>query len=52
MNRLFVYGTLQEKTIQLELTNRFQEGEVDSISGFKVLRDYLNRKTDWYTEKY
>ena len=41
MNKLFVYGTLQEKSIQLELTNRFQEGELDSIGGFKVLRDYF-----------
>lgn len=41
MNKLFVYGTLQEKSIQLELINRFQEGELDSIDGFKVLRDYF-----------
>ena len=40
--KIFCYGTLQEAHVQLELIGRVVTGELTSISGFVVLRDYVD----------
>jgi gamma-glutamylcyclotransferase (GGCT)/AIG2-like uncharacterized protein YtfP len=42
MTKIFCYGTLQEPQVQLELIGRVVTGELTSISGFVVLRDYVD----------
>jgi gamma-glutamylcyclotransferase (GGCT)/AIG2-like uncharacterized protein YtfP len=42
MTKLFVYGTLQQPEVQLELLGRFIDGEVDSIENYIVVRDYVD----------
>ena len=42
MTKIFCYGTLQEANVQLELIGRVVTGELTSISGFVVLRDYVD----------
>lgn len=38
--RLFVYGTLQDESTQVDLLGRAVGGVTDRISGWKVLCDY------------
>jgi gamma-glutamylcyclotransferase (GGCT)/AIG2-like uncharacterized protein YtfP len=35
MEKLFVYGTLQEPEVQLRLIGRFLEGHPDTLSGYE-----------------
>ena len=42
MNKIFCYGTLQDPQIQMELIDRVCIGNIDSIDGFVVLRDYVD----------
>jgi len=42
MNSVFCYGTLQDPEVQLDLIGRVCIGNVDSIDGFVVLRDYVD----------
>jgi gamma-glutamylcyclotransferase (GGCT)/AIG2-like uncharacterized protein YtfP len=42
MTKLFVYGTLQQPEVQLELLGRVIDGEIDSIEDYIVVRDYID----------
>ena len=42
MTKLFIYGTLQQPEVQLELLGRVIDGEVDSIENYIVVRDYVD----------
>lgn len=42
MKAIFVYGTLQQPNTQLELVGRVQIGELDSISNYVVVNDYVD----------
>lgn len=40
--KVFCYGTLQEANVQMELIGRTVSGELTSIEGYVVLRDYVD----------
>jgi hypothetical protein len=40
--KIFCYGTLQEPNVQMELIGRIVTGELISIDGYIVLRDYVD----------
>ena len=40
--KIFCYGTLQEPSVQMELIGRTIEGQIDSIEGWIVVRDYID----------
>lgn len=42
MKKIFCYGTLQEPKVQMELIGRVITGELTYISGYVVLRDYVD----------
>ena len=42
MNKIFCYGTLQDPQVQLDLIGRTCIGNLDSIDGFVVIRDYVD----------
>ena len=42
MKKIFCYGTLQEPQVQLDLIGRVVIGNLTSISGYVVLRDYVD----------
>lgn len=42
MTKIFCYGTLQEAQVQTDLIGRVVTGELTSISGYVVLRDYVD----------
>ena len=44
MKAIFVYGTLQQTHTQVELVGRSQVGELDSISNYIVVKDYVDEE--------
>jgi gamma-glutamylcyclotransferase (GGCT)/AIG2-like uncharacterized protein YtfP len=40
--KIFCYGTLQEPNVQMELIGRTVLGELVSIDGYVILRDYVD----------
>lgn len=40
--KIFCYGTLQEPSVQMELIGRIVTGELVSIDGYIVVRDYID----------
>jgi len=40
--KVFCYGTLQEHSVQLQLIGRTVDGQVTSIEGYVVVRDYID----------
>ncbi len=42
MRKIFCYGTLQQSKTQLELIGRHLSGDISSIDGYVILRDYID----------
>lgn len=42
MRKIFCYGTLQEPKVQLELIGRIVDGGITYLSGYVVVRDYVD----------
>ena len=40
--KIFCYGTLQESNVQLDLVGRVVDGPITYVSGYVVLRDYVD----------
>lgn len=42
MKKIFCYGTLQQSKTQLELIGRELSGDISSVDGYIILRDYID----------